>query len=1012
LLGLACGLAVGALDWAFPLRRPPDAAFTWRGPRPTTARVVLVGLDEASLKKLRKPSPHVSPELARVVRLAKRQGAAAIGVDLLIPEDLSTQPEIANENGAGDARPMGAAVREAGNVVLPRHRTETGWEMGLLQWRVQALEREGPTDLGFVDLTEDGDRVVRRQQLLARDEDEGAVPHFALALYAQATGRDIKWDNERSALLVGGERVPLDADQKLLINFVGPPGTFPVIPFHEALAAADEGRAVPEMAGAVVLIGLTGDEQRDHHATPYARRMAGVELHANIFATLHDRAYLRAPPRLATLAALLVWGPCLGLAFTRLGAGWGALLAAGHSLAWLGAALLAFRHNLLVGPSLLLLGLLVFALCALARRLTRLAALREALPAAGPAPEPAEAGPPDRAAVVGELEEQAFSSQAVVIGYPAPVAMPYRRFLRQQGSRLRLDMMFAAAEAALRYLVTLGLADLFQCLSRHPGAEAALLRHPAFEFLRSPRAMQLGMWCAALRETARLLADEPDRFVEELPRVCRPGGHLDSSLLASIVDQRNRCVHAEGSIALTEEECQAELRAGRPRLEEALLALRFTCRYSLGLFRPGLGSGDGQRRYLLHPCMGAQVGNTAEAYAFESPAPLPEDLPFVLSPDGQRLLFLWPWLTQRVSAFTGRHTLYAFESIAGKRHPFLTEIRSAAIDVREDWAQVLQPEPAASHTWLVERLRRLPAVLALPPGLALPARLGPAAGDWLLGQRLGPHRLLAVLGTGGFGTVYAAEGPDGRRVAVKVLDPAQTQGAARFRQEFEKLRQAGDCPAIIRAHESGVTVLRGREYAWYSMELAAGGDLNGRMEDRRPTGPGQARPFQDAELRRQVVEEVQTILAGVAHLHGLGIVHRDVKPGNVLVLDDGQVRLSDFGLVKSVAPGEEALAGAPLTSTGAVLGTRRYMAPEQEKGAEVGKPADVYSLGVLLAELLLGEKASPSPHVGAGSTLNGWATLGQLPGPWRKLILACTDVSPDNRPADAQAVQEQLARCL
>src|SRR5262249_2057585 len=155
------------------------------------------------------------------------------------------------------------------------------------------------------------------------------------------------------------------------------------------------------------------------HATPYARRMAGVELHANIYATLHDRAYLSAPPRLATLALVLVWGPCLGLAFMRLGAGWGALLAAGHSLAWLGAPALPFRHTPLAGPSLLLLGLLVFALCALPRRLPRPAAPRGALPAAGPAPALVEAGPPDRAAVVGELEEQAFSSQAVVIGYPA-----------------------------------------------------------------------------------------------------------------------------------------------------------------------------------------------------------------------------------------------------------------------------------------------------------------------------------------------------------------------------------------------------------------------------------------------------------------------------------------------------------------------------------------------------------------------------------------------------------------
>jgi serine/threonine-protein kinase len=240
-------------------------------------------------------------------------------------------------------------------------------------------------------------------------------------------------------------------------------------------------------------------------------------------------------------------------------------------------------------------------------------------------------------------------------------------------------------------------------------------------------------------------------------------------------------------------------------------------------------------------------------------------------------------------------------------------------------------------------------------------------------------------------------------VAVKVLESPEAQRhLARFRQEFEKLRHAGQHPNIIRCFEWGNPIIGGREYPWYSMEFALGGDLAGRIEERRAEC-GADLPWDRPALRAEVVREFRAIAGAVACLHGLGIVHRDIKPGNVLIMDNGELRLTDFGLVKDLSPAAQTLF-IPRTSTGAVLGTRHYMAPEQERGEEVEKPADVYALGVLLAELTTGARPVPHSHVPQGSTLEACAALRRLAAPLRRFILRCTDVSPERRPADAKVM--------
>jgi CHASE2 domain-containing sensor protein len=360
-LGLLCGLAAWLVSQTGICRSLEDSVldgwFLYRGARPTAARVVVIGLDDDSLNELRKPAAWASPELAVVVRHVHEQGAAAIGLDLFVPQSMSDLPEIENEDGKGEAAPLGEVILDAGTVVLPELHVGDRWERPLRQWQARALHPElaQPTDLGFVNLTEDDDQFVRRQQLLVADRDRHtAVPHFALALCARARGTDFTWNDDRHELRVGDEPIPLDAEQQLRINYAGPPGTVPSVPFREVLRAAREQRPLPGMKDAVVLIGVTTRSGQDYHPTPYANRhvpfasaadpMSGTEIHAHILATLLDRAYLHELSRPASLALLLVLGTVCGAAFVGLRPRWGVLLAVGLTVLWGGLSLAAFAY--------------------------------------------------------------------------------------------------------------------------------------------------------------------------------------------------------------------------------------------------------------------------------------------------------------------------------------------------------------------------------------------------------------------------------------------------------------------------------------------------------------------------------------------------------------------------------------------------------------------------------------------------------------------------------------------
>ena len=195
----------------------------------------------------------------------------------------------------------------------------------------------------------------------------------------------------------------------------------------------------------------------------------------------------------------------------------------------------------------------------------------------------------------------------------------------------------------------------------------------------------------------------------------------------------------------------------------------------------------------------------------------------------------------------------------------------------------------------------------------------------------GRYKLQSILGRGGVGVVYRARDLDlGEEIAIKVLQGQATKDAAeleRFKREIITARKITHAN-VIRIHDFGMS----GEEAYISMELLAGGTLADRIED----GP--------MELQKGL-EITIGICEGLQAAHNIGIIHRDIKPDNVLFDNVGRPKLVDFGLAR--------LASAPTRTIG-FSGTPFYVSPEQAEGGEVGVRSDVYSLGVLLFEVFTG----------------------------------------------------------
>lgn len=213
----------------------------------------------------------------------------------------------------------------------------------------------------------------------------------------------------------------------------------------------------------------------------------------------------------------------------------------------------------------------------------------------------------------------------------------------------------------------------------------------------------------------------------------------------------------------------------------------------------------------------------------------------------------------------------------------------------------------------------------------------PVAPDRFGSVRIRGHRCVRRLAVGGSSSVFLAEHErTGQLRVLKVFRqvPDAVEGSCtfdRFLREYELVAHL-EHPNIARIHDIGVA----DDHLFLAMEYFAGGDLRSRMREPLPW--------------RTALGYLRQLAEALGALHRIGVLHRDVKPGNVLLRDDGSLAFIDFGLARQLGLASD------ITGEGAIFGTPHYMSPEQGHGQSLDERSDLYSLGVVLYEMLTGEK--------------------------------------------------------
>jgi serine/threonine protein kinase len=283
---------------------------------------------------------------------------------------------------------------------------------------------------------------------------------------------------------------------------------------------------------------------------------------------------------------------------------------------------------------------------------------------------------------------------------------------------------------------------------------------------------------------------------------------------------------------------------------------------------------------------------------------------------------------------------------------------------------------------------------SMTPSRAATKRFEIPHGEWIDKRYL----VQKMIGRGGMGSVYEVQDVKENRVlALKILHQGAVEDDSeeRFLREFEMLSKISH-PAILRVYGWG----RYQNQLYFVSEFISGRDLKSEIKRRGPW------PAEEA------ARLTATIADALAVAHSTGVVHRDIKPHNIMMANDGSVRLLDFGVARKTGGGMETL-----TKTGMIVGTPEYMSPEQFGTHRVDERSDVYSLGVVLFELLTGKVpfGGETPVAIALKVIQQPAEAPQsvrkdIPEWIDRIVIKCMDKEPKNRFTSASQLAEALRK--
>ncbi len=544
--------------------------------------------------------------------------------------------------------------------------------------------------------------------------------------------------------------------------------------------------------------------------------------------------------------------------------------------------------------------------------------------------------------------------------YPYPLAMAWVRAGSMAATPAeRVAAASGALELVLRLLSAVALQDY---LRGAPEAEVeGLLARPLSH-------LSLGQWLRLVRETFRatLRRPGPPPFARSLSEAFGDGGRLVAAF-HRLVEERNRSHGHSGQLSGPEQERASEalleglagvLDECAPLGEHRLISVVSEARLRRGNVTGKVRCYNGR---LLE----------SEPTRAEWEGPLVRDALYLVAPDGASALELSPLLALRLDPGTRREALFLWAGADddGRR----LRLRNDDTGHEERGPVVVDGHERSFARWLEERGSRDPLVhlgrtqglsTQLPPGI-------PVAALESLSKRF---ELIEPLGEGGMSIVWRVrDRVTGETSALKILQRDWSDDVS-LRERF--LREAALLQGVAHPHVVPVEEL----LSWPDGGLALRMPV---MEGGSTRGRAAGLPVAEETVRRWLVQALDAL----AHLHERGVVHRDVKPENLLLDVEGRLRLADFG----IALGAQDLR---LTLTRESLGTLGYIAPEQLRGARAGPPADIYALGIVAHEWLTGQLPEGAAGKGIAGALG--AMLGEM-----------TRQEPDDRP-DARSLLARL----